>query len=548
MAELLPGILARSRRGLCPTCGAALDLREAGGRLVTCGFCGGQSSLERRLRRVDGDLELPALGAGEGREEDTRALAEALGESRPEAVKCPGCGDLIGGDLAHEILTCGSCGTQSKVERRMVRPRAEARALPQRRTRAEAVAQQRGESDLKWDVCTEQLCWRILNETDPERRVAFALKFEEWCYINATAVYFLPHLMKVAKESDLLLAGPLCDCVGKLLCQEDARLFAPTLEACEPFALDPRGSVEVLHAIGLGNARGMKLLLDAADAASRAGALDYAANALWAAHYIIERNFEEHPVVAEIMLYRLFYLSPVAMGYVLYEMKGGYGGYVFKDPYTLLAFIDDCALERPELVSFLATRPYVPDATTLPELEERLAFTRGRLTKAGQSAALRALTNVAPEAPKEVLEAAVAFAEPWLDDPELAEAATVQFRKYIGDGEGLRPPLEALVRRRGHALPEILQREVHWKVPGTPLLDRSKIPPYYDGDPEVRFAPAVEEALAAYDAAIRAAVDSRGEERDRARELWERLRGVDVPLFDEPDRSPGRITLEDPCG
>lgn len=545
MAELLPGILARSRRGLCPTCGAALDLEEAG-RLVTCGFCGGQSALERRLRRVDGDLDLPELGDGAGGEEDTRALAAALGESRPEEVKCPGCGDAIAGDLAHEIVTCGSCGTQSKVERRMVRPRAEERALPQRRTREEFVRQRRGESELKWDVCTEQLVWRILNETDSERRVALALKFEEWCYINATAVYFLPHLLKLAKESDIRLAGPLCDCVGKLLCQDDARLFAPTLEACEPFALDPRGSTELLHAIGLGNARGMKLLLDAADAAARAGAVEYAANALWAAHAIIERNFEEHPVVAEILLYRLFYLSPVAMGYILYEMRSGYGGYVFQDPYALLAFLDDCAFERPELVGFLATRPTAPEVPSPEELEKRLAFVRARLSKAGQGASLVCLMNPPEEPPAEVLAAAVDFVEPWLDDGELREAATVVLRRFIQAGEGIAPPLVELIRRRGHSLPEIVQREVHWKVPDNTLLDRSKIPPYYDGEPEVRFSPVVEEALAAYDAAIREAVDRRGEERDAAREYWERLRGMELPLFDEPE-PPGRITLEDPC-
>jgi len=545
VTELLPGILARSRRGLCPTCGAALALEEAG-RLVTCGFCGGQSALERRLRRVDGELDLPELGDGEGREEDTRALAAALGESRPEEVRCPGCGDAIGGDLAHEIVTCGSCGTQSKVERRMVRPRAQARALPQRRTHEEFVRQRRGESELPWDVQTEQLVWRILNETDPERRVALALKFEEWCFINATAVYFLPHLLRLAQESDIRLAGPLCDCVGKLLCQDDARLFAPTLEACEPFALDPRGSTELLHQIGLGNARGMKLLLDAADAAARAGATDYAANALWAAHAIIERNFEEHPVVAEILLYRLFYLSPVAMGYILYEMKGGYGGYVFQDPHPLLAFIDDCAFERPELVSFLATRPVATEVTDLDELERRLAFVRGRLSKAGQSAALVCLANLPEEPPAEVLAAAVAFAEPWLDDGELREAATVVLRRFLKAGEGIAPPLVELVRRRGHSLPEILQRQVHWKLPENDLLDFSKIPPYYDGDPEVRFGPLVEQALEAYDAAIRVAVDRRGEARDEAREEWERLRGMELSLF-EDEEAPGRVTLGDPC-
>lgn len=531
MSEILPGILARTRRGLCPTCGAALQLEDAG-RLVTCGFCGGRSCVERRLRKIDADVDLPELDAGDAREADERALAAALGESRPEPVTCPGCGDTFQGNLAHEILTCPSCGTQCKVERRMVRPQAEERVEPQRRTREDFEAQRRGDSPLQWDVETEQLVWRILNEPDLLRQVACAQKFEEWCHINATTVYFLPYLLALAKRSDLRLAGPICDCVGKLLCQEDARLFAPTLEACEPFAQDLGGCTELLHQIGLGTARGMKLLLDAADAAARAGALEYAANALWAAHAIIERNYDEHPVIAQIMLYRLFYLSPAPMGWVLNVIRSGEGGYVFKDPCALLEFIDDCAFECPGLVTFLAARPYAPDVASMGELAERLAFVEARLSKPAKGAAFAALVNIADEAPADVLAAAVAFVEPWLDDPELREAATTQLRRYIKAGDGIAPPLVQLIGRRGYTLPEIVQREVHWKAPDNTLLDRSRIPPYYDGEPKVPLDPVVAKALDACDAAIRQAVDRRDEEREAAREFWEKARELDVPLFD----------------
>jgi hypothetical protein len=530
MSEVLPGILARSRRGLCPTCGAALQLKDSE-RLVTCGFCGAQSSIERRLRKQDADVDLPELGPGEGEEQDMRWLAAARGESRPEKVACPGCGDAFEGDLAHEILTCPSCGTQCKVERRMVRPWAEAPVAPERRTRADFELQRRGGSALKWDVETEQLIWHILNEPDPARQVAYSLKFEDWAFINATTIYFLPFLLALAKRSDLSLAGPLCECVGKLLCQEDARLYAPTLEACEPFARDPHGCTELLHQIGLGNARGMKILLDAADAAARSGAVGYAANALWSAHYIVERNYDDHPVIAEIMLYRLFVLSPTVMGWVLYVIQSGEGGYVFNDPYALLEFLDDCAFERPELVRFLATRPYAPEVATLAELAERLAFVEARLSKPAKAAALTVLTNIADEAPGEVLAAAVAFMDPWLDDPELCGAATTQLRRYIKAGEGIAPPLVELIRRRGYSLPEIVQREVHWKAPGNSLLDRGRIPPYYDGEPAATIEPAVAQALEAYDTAIRQAVDRRDEEREAARAFWQEARDLDVDLF-----------------
>ncbi len=532
MSELLPGILARSRRGLCPTCGAALDLRGEG-RLVTCGFCGTQSGVERRLRTVDGDLKLEELDARDADTSDAHWLAIALGEEEAEKVTCPGCGDAFEGDLAHDILRCASCGMQCKVERRMVRPEAEERRPPERRTRVDFEKQFRGDTSYRWDVQTEQLVWRILNETDVDRRVAYALKFEDWCFINPTTVYFLPWLLAVAKEGDVGLAGPICDCVGKLLCQEDERLFAPILEACEPFALDTRGPVEMLHVIGLGNARGMRLLLDAADAAARAGATEYAANALWAAHTIIERNYDEHPVVAQIMLYRLFYLSPVPMGWVLYVLRSGEGGYVFKDPYALLGFIDDCAFERPELVAYLSKRPYAEEVSDLEELLVRRAFIDGLLSKAAKGAALGALLNLAEGAPEEVVSAAVAYCEPWLDDPELCPAATARLRQYIKDGDGIAPPLVGLICKRTYTLPEILQRQVHWKIPDNDLLDFTKIPPYYDGDPEEVVDPVVTRALEAYDAAIRDAVDRREERRGGVRDLWERCRGLDVRLFED---------------
>lgn len=65
------------------------------------------------------------------------------------------------------------------------------------------------------------------------------------------------------------------------------------------------------------------------------------------------------------------------------------------------------------------------------------------------------------------------------------------------------------------------------------LLDRSKIPPYYDGEPEIPQEPAVARALEAYDTAIRQAVDRRAEARDAARDFWERTAGLDVPLFED---------------
>lgn len=47
---------AQAERAHCPGCGAALEL-QAAQAIVSCNFCGTQSKVERRLRRVEPDLE-----------------------------------------------------------------------------------------------------------------------------------------------------------------------------------------------------------------------------------------------------------------------------------------------------------------------------------------------------------------------------------------------------------------------------------------------------------------------------------------------------------
>jgi hypothetical protein len=106
-------------------------------------------------------------------------------------------------------------------------------------------------------------------------------------------------------------------------------------------------------------------------------------------------------------------------------------------------------------------------------------------------------------------------------------------RRYIKWGEGITPPLEKLIRRRTVSLPEIVQREVHWKVPDNALLDSGKIPPYYDGDHDIPLNPVVSQALEAYDAAIREAVERDSEERSEASDFWEKARELEVKVFDD---------------
>lgn len=538
MPEILPGFLYRSKRGICPTCGAALHLQEAG-RFVKCEFCGGQSLVERRLRKLDATLDAKELDAKEaGRDSDTRALARALGKAEVEAVNCPGCGMTFEGNLAHDILKCASCGTQSKVERRMVRPQAEPRLAPQRRNRADFDLQSRGKSPLKWDVETEQLCWRVINEPDALRQIALAQKFESWSYINATLVFFLPHLLELAKKKGPALAIPLCDCVGKLLCQEDERLHGPAIEACEPFAHDVRGPAEVLDEVGLGNARGLKLLLDSAEIAARAGNHERAARACWGASTMIDRNYPQHPIIAEIVLYRLFYLSGPVLGWALNLLESGIGGYVFKDWKQVLEFADDCAFEAPDLVGIVAKRAWPQPIKSLPELDERMAFVNARQGKSAKAAAIEKLFAIDEGAPPEVWSRAVPFVEAALDDADLLGAASESLQGMVKDPRELKPAIVELIKRRGTTLPEMVQRQVHWSAPENKLLDRNAISLYYTSPPVKVWPPRVKQALELYDQSIRQAVHERYELSNELQELRNRARELDVRIFEGEDDEP----------
>ena len=55
MTAVLPEILYRTKRGLCPGCGAPLSL-AADVADVRCDFCGQAAVLERRLRKVEPEV------------------------------------------------------------------------------------------------------------------------------------------------------------------------------------------------------------------------------------------------------------------------------------------------------------------------------------------------------------------------------------------------------------------------------------------------------------------------------------------------------------
>ncbi|MCC6575078.1 MAG: hypothetical protein IT462_14975 [Planctomycetes bacterium] len=531
MFDVLPHSFFAGQRGICPTCGAALDLSA---RQQHCGYCGGESVLERRLVRV-GD-EPQYTGAGEPDKEtrthQTRWLLEEFGKAGLLPVTCPGCGAQFEADANQRTVTCSHCNTQSRLERRLKHLGPETLDKPQRRNHADFMLQRRGKSPLKWDVQTEQLCWRILNEPDADKQAALAHNlYESWSYTNATLAYFLPWMLDHAARKQGLVAEYVHGAVGKLLCNEDQRLWAPTLDACAQFAFNVRGPVSLLHELGLGKAICVKLLIDVAEYAWGQGAAQYACHAAFAVSTLIDRNFDEHPFIGEVMLYRLYYLSGPVLGWALDKIGSGMGGYLFKDAGKLIRFVDDLANERPEIAdAAVAPMRHLPTHTAGDYLS-RLQLVESLKSRATRNAAI--LSLFAPD------EAGVAAAVPALvalmDSEDTRDAAVKALARLIGGKDGA--AIDKLVDQRGESLPERLRVEYMWKFPKTTKLKRENVKEWQPR-PEPPPPADVVAAKAAWDKAGRAALDTRDLQREAMRAQKERVRNLDLPIFDHPRDEP----------
>ena len=478
MSAELPRVLFRTRRGLCPACGTPLELDDDVPE-VTCRFCGSLAVLERRLRKVEPEVEgaplrlyLDAAAAEAGGTSPSVPWVRSMGyrQSTVERTLCPGCGDTLEWKHDAERVDCPSCGSDCRLERRLWAPLPDPeRAIPRRRSPDE----QPGPEEADDDPRTEQLVFRVVNEADLHRRVALALRFEEWIFVNSTAARLLPSLLRVACDAAPVLQVPIADFIGKLLCEGRAELRNATLRAIEPFVFERAVPPTLVFALGLGDGTGLKMLLDAAELAHRRGDDDTATTALLAVNWIFQRNFPHHAVMGEILLHRMLYLSGPALAFALLLARRKVTGTGFHYPAeTLLAFIDEAAVERPELVPELARCFYVGLPKDEAECRQRLAFFATLRTRESRAAALRE------------------FLLPPEDGPE-----------------ELRRALDALVPESGGS--------------------------FLPGAQESPLSPELQALLDRWDDDLRRAVGAVDEARAAFRGFRESIAGLDVPLFDE---------------
>ena len=520
MFDVIPEIMARAQRGICPTCGAPMKLTEAG-RDAICDFCGGGSQLRFTLRALEPEsasLQKPSIKGA------TRWLEK---QARYQDCTCPGCGATFPANAAQSIQTCQYCGAQSKLESRLVPITTEDVPAPCERTKADFTNQRRDRTDYPWDVETEQLFWRILNEPELLPRVALALKFQNWGYINHTAAHFLPWLLKQIQRDEDAVAFPAGDVVGKLLCQGDPTLWPGVIQACRAVVFDPAGKPCVLHELGLGKGVCVKTLIDSAEFAAAQGARDYACQALWAVNTLIGRNFDDIPVIAQIVLYRLFYVTGPVLGWALYTMRNSYlrGRYPVE---VLVRAIDELGAERPELVEHLLDCIYIGMPENDDDFDRRLGFIRDAVSWGGRAAGFEMLTGVVENA--KLMEAAIELIDADLDDADAGTAAEAALYRLIRAKDQTHPALGKLVKKRGEGLSYRVKREYIRRNPETPLLDRSE-PYYWQSDPDREFDQEMQKLVEDWNEGISAAVSQYRTATNAIQEIREQARKLDVDVF-----------------
>jgi LSD1 subclass zinc finger protein len=542
MSVEIPDILFRTKRGLCPNCGAPLRINPDE-PMSACGFCGGKALLERRLRRAEPQVSGTPLRLYFNAEEQQHGVSPwvlrgQVGDRQEEEANCPGCGDVLHYSSDATIVNCPSCGTDSRVERRLRAPDPDLsreNAMP--RHPSEVGSRDENSDD---DPETEHLIYRILHDTDFNTRFRLAHKLgDQWQFANRTTARLLPALLRWMRNEDPRLQRMVSQVVCKLLCHGDPDLRNAAIQAVERVIFDLGCARPLLFEIGMGNGTCLKLLLDAAEFGVRSGDFQYACQALLGVDYIFQRNFEQHEVMGQIILYRMLYLTgpTLAFAFLLAQRQVTGTGFHYK-PETLLRFIDEAVLERPTLVPELDRSFYCGGANNLSDLQYRIHFYRSLQSDEARRAALKHWMILPEEPSDEIYAEMVAFLEPLLDQPNLAEAAALPLQYAVGRGWRKMPDvIHDLVKRRGDSLPAEVRREyVQW-VKDSPYIDRAKIP-NWNSEPEPEMSPDMQKALEEWKAGLRAAVDHFDAIRTATSELYREVCGGYVEIFDGKSDGP----------
>ena len=370
--------------------------------------------------------------------------------AKAEHANCPGCGAALELLAAQVIMTCSYCGAQSKIERRLRRVEPD----------LERISPPWQPHDLKDDYedwGTERLVAGILNETDLAKRIAMARALDAWPHVHSGV---MPRYVAVYVEC-MLTAPPELDkamngILGKMICSDDLAQKHCVIKAGEQYGFRINGSRGLLFALSLGDAATVKLLLDIAEFAAKAGDKDYAQQALFGVQTAIGREQTYHKVCTQILCHRLTYVSGQVAEWVMNFLKNeGDVGYRYHRD-MLLEVMDAAAFEKRDLLPGLArAMNYCKGGgSDGPGYLSRLGMLTYLRSNEAKLAALQALGGPADDVSDEDLKTALEILGPFLDQKDFEEAAVAAIKVliWLGPQKRVPPRVEQFLQARGDKL------------------------------------------------------------------------------------------------
>lgn len=540
MLDRIPDTLFRTKRGLCPCCGAPLPLGEDTSNL-TCAFCGARAVLERRLRRAEPEVAGAPLRQFDAHDHAGWTRTDRLRETFSERPTCPGCAQGIDPPEESSRFACPTCGTECHLERRLVPPpKHPLRSVPRPRHPRETYVY-----DLKADEdpATEHLIYRLSVETDIDRLNDLAGCFEQWSFINATTSRLMPAIVERMHLGHRPLTFALSSAIDKCLCSDGAKA-RETVEALEEWVMRVPAEPQIISSLGLGTALGLKLLLDSSMLAYKAGDLAQSVACLFSINWMLQRNYPEHPIISQILMHRMFYLSGPPLAFCVQFMHGQVSDVAFRyDPKTTLAFLDDAVAERPILVPSLDHERafWCGHSASEADWNDRWAFYQTLRTDEARLAAWRHYLGPPEKASAEFYEGHIARLLTMLEDerPAWRDLAERRLEWMI---RRLDPTPEAffrLVAERGESLPGHVRQAMLSTHPKCGLAHKNL--PYWQPEPKAVEHPEIVAARQQYRDGLDLHLASKKDDREEWQAYWEARGGRPKggpPIFDGKSEGP----------
>lgn len=477
--------------------------------MVECSYCACRVVVERRLRTSE-----PEVG-------DPRALRRLEWEEVTSTLHCGGCGAPLDYDESQLVLVCPACKTQARVERRLRR----LFSAP---------------GDTEPD-CTHTLALirKVAHEPELADRVLAAEALQDWHWMNATLARHMPELMRAIGTADPRLGFSVARVVGRMLCTDDRFQHDCVLEAAAEVLFDVAGSRALLFELGMGPGTGFKLLLDVAQWACQQGAVDYGCTALWGAGQILQRHYEEHDVLRQVLLYRVLYLEGPVLGWAVLMINSQLGVAMRYPPDMLLRFVDEAARERPEVAAALCQSLQEGEAPDGVAYQARLERLLSLQTSLARAQALRMLHAPPEGSSLRLLRKTMDTLLPLLDDQALVPAVVTALRAVFNSPAGVPQAVHDLIRQRGDSLPEDFRRLYLEHRPDCPHLSELPVRYWQSSSQEEPLREAVE----AWRAGISQAVEAYRVQETRADDYRTRI-GQRTPLMAAATRGDVRLVSE----